>query len=303
MTMDATLGRRAFLKAGSVLAAGAALGGVGGRSAAAGKVTCSTPTAAEMGWLIGAQLYTFRRFALYEALDMIADLGMCAIEPCFFLRLDKKRPNLQVNQDLPAEVRKELKGKLADLGIAMAAFYADLGPDKDKNRRIFEFSKEMGVRAIVAEPSAEALDAIEPLCDEYEINLAIHNHPRKEGYAYWDPEAVMKVCKGRSPRIGTCPDTGHWTRSGLDPVACLKVYEGRIHDVHLKDAAEKGNTKSRDVPLGQGAGNYKAVLAELKRQGYRGLMTVEYEHDSPQLVDDVRACAAFVEKTAKALNG
>jgi sugar phosphate isomerase/epimerase len=298
--MDARLGRRAFLKAGSALAAGTALGGIGGWAAAAGKATCSTPTAAKMGWTVGAQLYTFRRFALYEALDMIADLGLTVIEPCFFLRLDKKRPNLQVNQDLPADVRKQLQKRLADRGIAMAAYYGDLGGDKDKNRKTFEFAKEMGVRAIVAEPSAEAVDAIEPLCDEYEINLAIHNHPRKPNYAYWDPKAVMKVCKDRSRRIGTCPDTGHWTRSGLDPVACLKVYEGRIHDVHLKDAAEKGNTKSRDVPLGQGAGNYKAVLAELKRQGYRGLMTVEYEHDSPHLVDDVRQCAAFVEKTAQA---
>ncbi len=302
--MDAELGRRDFLRAGSALAAGAVLGGVGGRCAAAvGKVACSTPTAAAMGWLVGAQLYTFRRFDLYEALDMIAELGLCHIEPCFFLRLDKKRPKLKVNEDLPAGARKELKRKLGDLGIAMSAFYAKLGPDKEKNRKTFVFCKEMGVRAMVAEPSAEALDAIEPLCDEYEINLAIHNHPRKPNYAYWNPEGVMKACKGRGRRIGTCPDTGHWVRSGLEPVECLKVYEGRIHDVHLKDAAEKGNTKSRDVPLGQGAGNYSAVLAELKRQGYRGVMTVEYEHDSPKLVDDVRACAAFVEKTAKSLGG
>jgi sugar phosphate isomerase/epimerase len=113
----------------------------------------------------------------------------------------------------------------------------------------------------------------------------------------------MAACNGRSQRIGTCPDTGHWVRSGLDPVACLKAYQGRIHDVHLKDALEKGNTSSRDVPLGQGAANYAAVLAELKRQGYTGAMTIEYEHDSPRLLDDVRACAAFVEQQAKALAG
>jgi len=300
--VNASLNRRGFMKAGSAYVAGAAMAGLGSVSArAAGKVACSTPAAEKMGWLVGAQLYTFRRFAFYEALEMIAGLGLRHVEPCFFLGLDKARPKLKVNEDLSPEVRKELKGRLADRGIAMSVFYANLGADKDRARKIFEFAREMGTGAIVAEPSAQALDVIEPLCDEFKINLAIHNHPRKEGYKYWKPENVMAICKGRSKRIGTCPDTGHWTRSGLDPVACLKTYEGRIHNVHLKDALEKGNTKSRDVPLGEGAGNYAAVLAELKRQTYRGVMTVEYEHDSPQLVDDVSKCAAFVEKQAKQL--
>lgn len=301
--MDANLKRRAFLKVGAAGLAVAAAGGGLTAAEAVVKVVCSTPSAAKLGWQVGGQLYTFRRFPFYEALDMIAGLGFVCVEPCFFLKLDKARPQLKTNEDLPADVRKELKGRLADRGIAMSVFYSNVGADKDKDkaRKIFEFAKEMGAGVIVAEPPAEALDLIEPLCDEYAINLAIHNHPEKPGYTNWKPENVMALCQNRSKRIGACPDTGHWVRSGLDPVACLKTYEGRIHNVHLKDALEKGNRTSRDVPLGQGAAGYAAVLAELKRQGYRGAMTIEYEHDSPQLVDDVRACAAFVEKTAKEL--
>jgi len=30
-------------------------------------------------------------------------------------------------------------------------------------------------------------------------------------------------------------------------------------------------------------------------------MSIEYEHESPQLVDDVAECVAFVEKTAAQL--
>lgn len=302
--MDANLKRRAFLKAGAAGLAVSAMAGSGITAArAAPRAVCSTPAAAKLGWTVGGQLYTFRRFPFYEALDMIAGLGLVCVEPCFFLKLDKARPELKTNEDLPAEVRKELKERLADRGVAMSVFYSDVGKDKEKARKIFEFAKEMGAGVLVAEPPAEAIDVIEPLCDEYAINLAIHNHPEKPGYTNWKPENVMALCQGRSKRIGACPDSGHWVRSGLDPVACLKAYEGRIHNVHLKDALEKGNRKSRDVPLGQGAAGYAAVLAELKRQGYRGVMTIEYEHDSPQLVDDVRACAAFVEKTAQGLAG
>lgn len=77
--------------------------------------------------------------------------------------------------------------------------------------------------------------------------------------------------------------------------------EGRIRGFHLKDVAEKGVIDARDVPLGEGKADYAAVLAELKRQGYRGVLTIEYEHDSPELMDDVAKCVAFVEKTAKKL--
>jgi sugar phosphate isomerase/epimerase len=43
---------------------------------------------------------------------------------------------------------------------------------------------------------------------------------------------------GRGKRIGACCDTGHWVRSGLHPVECLKKLEGRILGFHLKDVAQ-----------------------------------------------------------------
>lgn len=300
--MNDNMKRREFLKSGSVLLAGAGIAGLGDvRAAVAQPVQSSSPAAARMGWLVGMAMYTFRRFSLYEALEMIAKLGIQYIEPCFFLLLDKARPDLKTNEDLSAEARKELKARLADRGITMVSFYAGLGADPARARKIFEFCKEMGAGTIVAEPPASAFDMIEKLCEEYQINVAVHNHPESPHSMYWKPENVLAVCKGRSKRIGACCDTGHWVRSGLDVVECLKKLEGRILAFHLKDAAEKGNRGSRDVPLGEGKADYAAVLAELKRQGYRGAMTIEYEHDSPELMADVAKCIAFVEKTAQKL--
>ncbi len=250
-----------------------------------------------MGWLLGVEQYTFRSFSLYEMLPMMETLGLQHVEAGFFLRLDKTRPELQVNEDLSPPLRKELKQKLADCGIAMSSFYANLGAEADRDRKIFEFCAEMNTGTIVAEPSVEMMERIETLCDEYEVNLAIHNHPRSPESMYWRPERVLAACKGRGKRIGACCDTGHWVRSGLDPVTCLKMLEGRILSFHLKDVAEVGKPDARDVPLGEGKANYTAVLAELKRQGYRGVMTIEYEHESPELMSDVAKCVAFVEKT------
>lgn len=297
------LRRREFLKHGALAVTGAALAASGGlRAGAAEKVRCSSPVAAQLGWRVGVAQYTFRRFSLFEMLDMLVELGIEYVELGFFLPLDKARPKLQSNEKLPPGVRKELKQRLADRGLAMSGFYADLKADEDQARRIFEFCKEMGAETVIAEPPPEAFDMIEKLCDEYGINVAIHNHPQSPQSRYWRPENVLAVCKGRSKRIGACCDTGHWVRSGLDPVECLKKLEGRILGFHLKDVAEKGNRQSRDVPLGQGAGNYAQVMAEIKRQGYRGVTAIEYEHDSPELMADVAKCVAFVEQMAKKLS-
>ena len=292
------MNRRSFLK--TSLCAGASLS-LAGRLFGAEAVKSSSPTAKKLGWTLCCQLYTFRSMSFYEALEKIAALGFECVEPAFFLSLSKEKPDQKTNEQLPAEARKELKKRLSDLGIKMTNFYGDLKNDKDDCRKKFDFAKEMGVETFVAEPPPEAFEMIDGLCEEYKINLALHNHPKAANYQYWDPDNALKLFKGRSKRVGSCSDTGHWVRSGLDPVACLKKMEGRIITVHLKDVIESGKPEARDVPLGKGKANYGQVLRELFRQRFRGIMTIEYEHESPQLVDDVRECVAFVEETAKVL--
>ena len=300
--MTHNLDRRAFLQTTGVLAAGATLAGVWPRWARAAEVSkLSTPSAEKIGWQVGIEMYTFRSMSFYDALPKIAALGVRHVEPGFFLPLDSKRPELTTCEKLTPEVRKEMKQRMADHGVSMTNYYGDVKADREAAVTIFEFAKEMGVQTIVSEPPAEAFDMIEKLCDEFAINLAIHNHPKTPDYLYWNPDNVAAVCKGRSKRIGACCDTGHWVRSGLKPIDCLKKMQGRIVTFHLKDVGEWDKPAARDVPLGQGVADYTGVLKELKSQGFKGLMTLEYEHESPQLVEDVAQCLAFVEKTAAQL--
>ena len=301
--MSLSMDRREFLRSSGGLVAGAAAGGLwGGRIASAEQVQVGTPNMEKLGWKMSVALYTYRRYPFLEAMPKIAALGVRHLEICFFLRYDKARPKLKTNEDLPANVRKELKDKVAKRGMSLSSYYAGLGADADKARKTFEFCKEMGIGVIVAEPPVAAIEMIDGLCQEFDIRLAIHNHPAKKAdYTYWRPEGVLAACKGRSKMIGACCDTGHWVRSGLDTVACLKKLEGRIVSLHPKDAAELGNRKSKDTILGAGKGNYRALLKELKRQGYKGLMAIEYEENTPALQDDMVKNVAFVESVAKEL--
>ncbi len=293
------LSRRGFLGtaggwgAGSILARTAQ-----GLSAEAPKVKLSTPQAQKIGWRLSCNLYTFRDRSFYEALDVIAGLGIRCVEPAFFLPLSKEQPDLKTSEALTPGQRREMKKRLDDRGMEMASYYAPLEADVKAFRKVFDFAQEMGAQTLVAEPPAEVFEALDKLCQEYRMNLAIHNHSEAAGSKYWRPENVLKVCEGRSKAIGACPDTGHYVRTGLAPVECLKKLDGRIITVHLKDAAQLGNPESRDVPLGEGKANFTQVLQTLRALKFRGLATIEYEHLSPQLVEDVAQCVKFVETFA-----
>jgi sugar phosphate isomerase/epimerase len=262
------------------------------------KVKLSAPNAEKLGWRLSCGLYTFRDRSFYEAIDVIAGLGIVNVEPAFFLPLSKEQPDLKTSDALSPDQRKEMKKRLDDRGMKMPCYYASLEADTSAHRKVFDFAKEMGVETLVSEPPAEVIEAIDKLCQEYKINLAIHNHSEAAGSKYWKPENVLKVCEGRSKAIGACPDTGHYVRTGLDPSECLKKLDGRIIAVHLKDVAEIGKNEARDVPLGEGKANYTQVLQTLLALKFKGVTTIEYEYLSPQLVQDVGKCVKFVEDFA-----
>ena len=128
--------------------------------------------------------------------------------------------------------------------------------------------------------------------------MAIHNHPKRpldRAYMFWDPDYVLGLVKDRDPRMGSCADVGHWVRSGLDPVECVKKLKGRIFDSHMKDLNEFGDVKAHDLPFGQGKSNIAGVLAEYAAQGYPGPLHCEYEYNWETSVPEITQCLEFVK--------
>ncbi len=246
------------------------------------------------GWRLGMQAYTFNRFTFFEAVDKTASLGLSWIEAYPGQRLSADS-EARTDHNMPAEARELMKAKLRDAGVRLVNYgVVGLSKNEAESRKVFEWAKEMGVRTIVSEPPEDAFDTIEKLADEYEINVAIHNHPKPSHY--WDPATVLRVLEGRSSRLGACADTGHWVRSGLDPVECLKKLEGRIISLHFKELQD-----GHDVPWGQGANRATPLLKELHRQGFRGVFSVEYEHNWLNSVPEIRQCVAFFNKMGNEL--
>ena len=81
--------------------------------------------------------------------------------------------------------------------------------------------------------------------------------------------------------------------AGLNPVDCLKILQGRVISTHLKDLNEK-SAAAHDVPYGTGVSNIPAILDELKRQGFAGNVSIEYEYLWENNVPEVAQCIGFV---------
>ena len=240
----------------------------------------------ELGWDLGAGSYSFKLFTFFEALDKIDSCGLKNVEGF---------PNHTIGEGIAEKLdyrmepslREKVLARLQEKGIKMNA-YGVSSPDNEEDwRRLFEFAKAMGVETISSEPDEKFMPLISQLCDEFEVNLAIHNHatPSK----YWDPKTVLATIEGYSERVGACADIGHWVRSGLDPIESLKVLEGRLFHLHMKDLTEKNKKEAHDVHWGTGVVDLDGLIAELKRQGFKGSVSAEYEHNWENNAADIAA--------------
>jgi sugar phosphate isomerase/epimerase len=89
---------------------------------------------------------------------------------------------------------------------------------------------------------------------------------------------VLKAVEGSSLRCGACADIGHWLRSGLVPVECLKKLRGRVIEFHFKDITGTGEA-AEDVVWTTGQVDIRGIMEEMKRQKFanKPLLAIEYE--------------------------
>ncbi|MDB5295393.1 MAG: hypothetical protein JWO31_1376 [Phycisphaerales bacterium] len=302
--------RRSLLTAAAALAAGVALPPFARRAAAidtgkllagAGRVPpIDIPDSHKIsGFAMGCQAYTFNRFTVLEAIEKTAKAGARVIEFYPGQKVRADQPAVTFGHTSPPAVIEQVKAKLREHDL-IAVNYGVVGlPNKAADvRKVFEFAKFMNIPAVTSEPQPDALDAIEACVKEFNVRLCIHDHPKRANdpkYMFWNPEWVLDQVRARDPRMGACADVGHWVRSGVKPVDALKVLEGRVFSSHLKDLNEFGNTKAHDVPYGTGVSGVKDVLDELKRQGFDGNISIEYEYKQEDNLAEVTKCIDFVK--------
>ncbi len=246
------------------------------------------------GFAIGCQAWTFNRFSAFEAVEKTALTGAKVIEFFPGQKLSKEQPDVKWDHNASDETIAQVQAYLAKHGVRAVNYGVVGAKDEAEWRKIFEFAKKLGLYAVTTE-DVDKLDLIEKLVKEFDIRVAIHNHPRQPNnanYKVWDPAYVLSVVKARDARIGACADPGHWATSGITPLDGIKTLKGRIVSVHLKDRTAIGK-QTEDVPFGAGISNVKGILDELKAQGFAGNISIEYETKWDNNVPDVAQCIGF----------
>ncbi len=251
-------------------------------------------------WKLSMQSYTFNRYTLFESIDKCQKLGIKYIELYPGQRLSPDMKSVVFNHGASDKYRKMVKDKLAKAEIKAVAYgVVGLGTNEDANRKVFEFCKDMGIGVINSEPPRDALPIINKMAAEFGIKVGIHNHPKKPrnpNYKIWDPKYVLEMVKPFD-HVGSCADTGHWMRSGVDPVEAVKLLKGQIVSSHFKDLNKMGRGGEHDVPWGTGKANARAILEELKKQGYKGVFSIEYEHNWTTNMPEIAKCVEWFKKT------
>jgi sugar phosphate isomerase/epimerase len=251
------------------------------------------------GLAVGIQSFTLRKLGLEPMLDAVARLGLSHVEliPETKLLFYEFGSHFPVSEDAGEIAR--VRSALAARGIHAAASGVHGVADEAEARRLFAFAQAAGIPLLTIMPDDDALDALDRLCAEHpEVRLGIHNHGP---YFRYDTIADVEASLvGRHPGFGACVDTGHFIRSGEDPVEALRRLGPRVHGVHLKDFAGEGLFAEGRI-LGQGKLDLDAFFRALRAIGFgpEQALSLEYESNPDDPIADVEACLRAASEAAE----
>jgi type 1 glutamine amidotransferase/sugar phosphate isomerase/epimerase len=273
------------------------MGDMSGPTTPSNKLTPAVVVQEKLGWRLGVTMWGLHKFTMFEGIEKTRKLGLSYVGGLSFQKVSKEIPkNFDCN--LTDDELRRIRLKMDAAGIRMPTFfYNNIPGDETGCRKVFEFGLKMGIETFISEPPPESLDMIERFCDEYDIKLAIHNHGPKQSPVYWRPEGILKVCEGRSKRIGACPDTGYWIRAGIDPIDGIRTLGDRLITIQPHDLNEL-SPDGHDVPWGTGKAKFKEMLREIKRLGIQpALIGLEYSYKFEDNMPEMSECVKFFNQT------
>ena len=227
-------------------------------------------------WQLSIQSWTFHKYTFLQSVEKADSLGVKFLEVYPGQKVGADIPGVfsytldKISRDKLKQFLESRNFKVLALGVIDKYYY-----NKDNLEKFFEFARYMDIPFITAEPEWEDLDEFNRLAAKYNVKVALHCHPKPTSH-YWHPDSTVAAMKGRK-NIGAWPDMGHWARNGVNIQEGMKKVAGKIWGLHLKDIRQFDNTAAEDTLLGKGVCDIPAILKELKRQKFKGVVSIEYE--------------------------
>ncbi len=254
---------------------------------AAGLAAVTRPLQAAARLNIGIGAFTYHNLSIDAMIVQLQALGIREIE--------MSRGEFMLFARPTEAMCREARRKFDQAGIRCVSYYtATLKQDQDIENAV-RFATLLGARHVSGDATGVMLQKIDRRFTREGLTFGIHNHWFKQKFAFESAEDVLQALEGRSPTMGATLDVGQMAACGHDPVEAVRKLFPRLKLVHLKDVEAAG--AEHNVLLGKGIVNIPAVMAELKRRAFRGLVAIEYESERP-VEEDVRIQVEYARKLA-----
>jgi sugar phosphate isomerase/epimerase len=256
----------------------------------------AAPTLTEAGFAISLQCWSLKEFSLFQAIEMAAAAGMGGVEVYKGQKLGGEHGDVVFSESLPDDKIQAILEHLKKNNLVAVNFGVVAIPKEEAEaRKFFETAKKLNLYGLTTE-AIGSIDTLEKLAKEYDIKVCFHNHPKPT--ALWNPDTISQALEGRHANLGFCADIGHWASSGLDPVAVIKKIAPRVLSFHMKDRASITEW-SHDRPFGTGIIDNIAILDEVRKHGFAGNVTVEYEHNWKANLPEIAQCVGYLRAYSK----
>jgi sugar phosphate isomerase/epimerase len=238
---------------------------------------------------LGLATYTTRAFDLDKTLVMAKKAGLTW--------LNIKSCHLPLNS-----TPEQIAAALAKIKAAGMTVYAggviSMSKEADVNQA-FDYAKAVGMKIIVAMPTAGLLPLVDKKVQEYDIRFAIHNHgPGDKNFP--KPGDVCEAVKSLDRRVGLCMDIGHTQRAGVSPAEAALAAGDRLFDMHFKDV-NSATGKGRCVQFGAGVIDFPALFKALLKINYQGICSYEYEADEKDPLPGLCECVGYTKGVLAAI--
>lgn len=229
---------------------------------------------------LGVQSWCFRKFGNGEIPGLLKDCGLAALEIC------QAHLDIQDARVHPMRIVEQYR----ELGITLTSYGIHSLPNEaDAIRPLFEFAVQAGIPTLGVKPHPDSIGLVEALCREYGIEVAVHNHGKKDEL-YGKPEQLEAVLNQTSDSIGVCLDTGWLLDAGGDPVEFARRWAGRIYGVHFKDFHYREDGTREEALLGEGLLDVNGLVKALRESDFNGYATIEYEGEPENPLPSIKRC-------------
>ena len=240
----------------------------------------------------GLQLYSVRdvtkdNFEL--ALKQVAEMGYDMVEPAGFF-------------DHPAE---EVKAMLDHYGLTICSTHTSYRRVFDELEDTIAYHKAVGCQNIILpstpfktkeelDYSIENINRVQPIIEAEGMKLHYHNHS-KEFWANADGLVAEDELAKRTNVLFEL-DTFWVYNAGLDPLAVMEQYRGRVGFIHLKDGIRFDPNVEGSTAIGKSVGSGNAPVVAVRQKAIdMGLnIVIESEGLDPTGPEEAKRCIDFL---------